>query len=278
MIRSITLRTVLPILFLSTGMRSVEGQGDVSLYLRDDPASYLVTTIPADDPRLDGAVELPPDDSRDHTWKMMELQQAFDGYVRKSYVTKGLTVQPGAPVYFDPGNEDAFLTILSEGATAEVIEAAGDWVQVSVEATLPVYFESRETTLPDLPDLDAPADTATTNYEPESAVAEDDMPRIEPADIGPGGGPYPGEPIDRILEGTLKPYKPFFSNPWSQPAYKWEILNRNKKRIAFLDPSDLILNRPLETYSGQRVSLSGSIYQINNGKDLVIVANHLNLL
>lgn len=266
-------------MLLFAGMRAVEGQGVVSLYLKDDPTSYLVANIPDDDPRLADAVELPPDDSRAHIWKMMELQQAFDGYVRKSYVTKGLTVQPGAPVYFVPGKEDAFLTILSDGASAEVIEPAGDWVKISLEATLPVYFESTAPVVMDLPDLDATttSTTPTNTYEPESAVVADDIPSPEPADIGPGG-PYPGEPIDRILEGTLKPYKPLISNPWSKPTYKWEILNRGKKRIAFVDPTDLILDRPLESYAGKRVSLSGSIYQINKGKDLVIVANQLTVL
>jgi hypothetical protein len=91
------------------------------------------------------------------------------------------------------------------------------------------------------------------------------------------GAPYPGEAIDRILEGRLAAYKPVFSNPFKKEGYKWEILNRRKKRIAFVDPRNLIVDRPLESFEGRQVSLSGSIYQINKGRDLVIVANQLTL-
>ena len=277
--RSRALRTILPSLFLMATVAGAAGQEVVSLYLKDDPTSYQVTTLPADDPRLANASAVPYASDQDTVWKWLELNQTFIGHVRKSYVTKGLTVQVGAPIYFVPGDEDAFLTILEDGGDAEVLEAVGDWVRISVNATIPVYFESDT---PATPISDEPVvlnetiqqPETETSYEVGSAVVQDDPVTYEPVDLAPAS-PYPGESIDRILEGKLMPYKPFFKNPWNKPAYQWEILNRKKKRIAFVDTSNLILDRPLESFQGLQVSLAGSIYQINKGRDLVIVANQL---
>ena len=274
MVRSFILKIALLSIFLFTGIRGVAGQGVVTLYLKDDPTSYLVTNVSSDDPRLADAIDMPADPDKANIWKWLELRQTYEGFVRKSYVTKGLTVQVGAPVYFVPGDEDAFLSILEEGANAEVIEAAGDWVKVSVEASLPVYFESNTPTTSVLPPVEVPEVADDNSYKPESAVVEDDFAFAESADIN-ASGLYPGEPIDRTLEGKLVAYKPIFSNPWRKPTYQWEVLNRRKKRLAFVDHSNLLTDRPMESYAGRQVSLSGSIYQINKGKDLVIVVNQL---
>jgi hypothetical protein len=274
MIRSFILRIALLSIFLFTGIRGVTGQGVVSLYLKDNPTSYLVANVSSDDPRLADAMDMQADPDKANIWKWLELRQDFEGYVRKAYVTKGLTVQAGAPVYFVPGDEDAFLAILEEGANAEVVEAAGDWVKVSVDASLPVYYESNKPVTAAMPTVEMPVELAPSSFEPESAVVQDDFAIGAPPDIATSS-PYPGEPIDRILEGKLAAYKPMFSNPWKKPTYQWEILNRRNKRIAFVDPSNLIADRPMEYYAGQQVSLAGSIYQINKGKDLVIVANQL---
>ncbi|QXD22894.1 hypothetical protein F7C95_13215 [Opitutia bacterium ISCC 51] len=276
MIRSKILRTALLSLFLITGIRGAEAQGVISLYLQADPTSHLVTNIPSDDARLASAVDLPAEPGNANLWKFIEFEDTFEGYVRKSYVTKGLTLQVGAPVYLVAGNENTFLAIHQENGTAEVIEAAGDYMKVSISASIPVFFESDTPAaappIPEEPIAAAPID----DFEPQSAVVEDDLAAAVPADVD-NGAPYPGEPIDRILEGKLAAYKPVFSNPFKQEGYQWEILNRRKKRIAFVDPRNLIVDRPLESYEGRQVSLSGSIYQINKGRDLVIVANQLTL-
>ncbi len=275
MIRSKILRTALLSLFLFAGMRGAEAQGVISLYLQADPTSHLVTNIPSDDPRLASAVDLPADPANANVWKFIEFEDTFEGYVRKSYVTKGLTLQVGAPVYFVAGDEDTFLAIHQENGTAEVIEAAGDYMKVSISTSIPVYFESNTPAMAPVFEEPVPA-TPIDDFEPQSAVVEDDLAATAPSDLD-SEAPYPGEPIDRILEGKLVAYKPVFANPFKKEGYKWEILNRRKKRVAFVDPRNLIVDRPIESFEGRQVSLSGSIYQVNKGRDLVIVANQLTL-
>ena len=140
--RSFILRIILLPVFLLAGITGAAAQDAVKLFLKPDSTSFQVSSLPAGDPRLASAAEMPYSTGQAKIWKWMELRQTFEGYVRKTYVTKGLTVQVGAPVYFVPGNEDAFLTILEDGANAEVIEAVGDWVKISINASIPVYFET----------------------------------------------------------------------------------------------------------------------------------------
>lgn len=272
--RSLTFRILLTV-FLFGIIQGVSGQNSVSVHIKPDSDSYKVSSLSSDDSRLATAVEMPYDPDQEHVWKWFELNDTFEGHVRKTYVTKGLAVQVGAPVYFIPGDENAFLTILEDSANAEVVEATGDWVKISINAALPVYFETDQQASAAI--VDEPQPIASTSggrpYEAESAVAYDD-PAEEPIDLGPSNA-HPGKPIDRILEGKLVQYKPAFSNPFKKPVYGWELLNRRKKRIAFIDPANLIMDRPLESYEGRLVSLTGSIYQTNKGRDLVIAANQI---
>lgn len=275
MIRSFTLKTILLSIFVLSSVVAVVGQDTISVFLKPDSSSYRVTTLPTNAPELSEAVEIPYDAGQSNLWKWIELNQTFEGHVRKSYVTKGLTIQIGAPVYFVPGDEDAFLTILEDSADAEVIEVAGDWVKISIDTSVPVYFESGTPASAPVTAVTLPPDPAPVEepFEIESAVAED-TPEEEPADLGSTNA-YPGEPIDRILEGKLVAYKGGFPNPFKKPTYEWQILNRGNKRIAFIDPRNLMVDRPIEWYAGKNVSLSGSIYRINNNRDLVIIANQL---
>lgn len=273
--RSFILKTVLLSIFLFSSVLGVVGQDQVAVFLKPDSSSYQVTTLAADDSRLNAAAEMPYGTDQTNVWKWVELNQTFEGFVRKSYVTKGLTVQVGTPVYFVPGNEDAFLTILEDGANAEVIQAAGEWMEISINTSVPVYFET------DIPaSVSEPAFAAElpvvrddSAFEVQSAIVQDEVAAYEPTDLS-STNTYPGEPIDRILEGKLVKYKGF-PNPFKKPTYEWQIKNRRNKRIAFVDLRNLILDRTIESYEGHQLSLSGSIYQINKGRDLVIVASQL---
>jgi hypothetical protein len=269
--RSFILKTLLLPLFLFSSVLGVAGQDVVAVFLKPDSSSYQVAKLPTNDSRLIAAAEMPYSTGQKNVWKWVELNQRFEGFVRKSYVTKGLTVQIGAPVYFVPGDENAFLTILEDGAKVEVIEPAGDWIKISIDTSVPVYFETDALVSVPEPVFAAPLNDKP--YEIESAVVQDQVMNNEPSDLS-STKTYPREPIDRILEGKLVPYKGFPS-PFSKPAYQWQIQNRNKKRIAFVDPKNLVLDRPFESYEGRQLSLSGSIYQINKGRDLVIVASQL---
>ncbi|MDA0349182.1 MAG: hypothetical protein O3C43_08055 [Verrucomicrobia bacterium] len=273
--RSFILKTFLLPIFLFSSVLGVVGQEMVAVFLKPDSSSYQVTTLAANDSRLAAAAEMPYSTEQSNVWKWVELNQTFEGFVRKGYVTKGLTVQVGAPVYFVPGDEDAFLTILEDGASAEVVQAAGEWIKISVTTSVPVYFETDTPATAPGPAFAAelPSARNDTAYEVESAVVQDEIAAYEPLDLS-STKTYPGEPIDRILEGKLVVYKglPY---PFNKPTYQWQILNSRKKRMAFVDPRNLILDRPFESYLGQKLSLAGSIYRINKGRDLVIVASQL---
>ncbi|MBC9866536.1 MAG: hypothetical protein F7O42_01405 [Opitutae bacterium] len=57
--------------------------------------------------------------------------------------------------------------------------------------------------------------------------------------------------------------------------YTWELVDRNNRRIAFVDPKNLIPIRPLEALEGRRVILSGTLSESEDGKDILIVARQI---
>jgi|GEM_PF-1965376 len=274
-------------LFLSAFL-GAQAQSSVSVFLKPAADAYEVTSIPADDERLANASEMMQDPDTGLYWYWFELVDSFEGYVRKSYVTKGLTLKEGAPVYFEPGNEDAFITLADSSSQTEVVEVAGDWVKVQITTSLPVYFSSKQAYSESLPPValsepEAPANTTSTapeevpNYQIQDNTVVDTTPS-EPTDLeGAIMDPTTGAPIDRILQGVIKPWKPVVPNPFSKPKYKWQLVNSRGKRLAFVDARNLVPNATLASYSGQAVSIKGTLYRVNRGKDILILANFITL-
>jgi len=261
----------------------------VSVYLKPSTDAYLVTSIPDDDERLAFAEEMMQDPNTGDYWRWFELSDNFEGYVRKAYVTKGLTLKANAPIYFQPGDEESFITLADEGTQATVIEAAGDWIKVDLTTSLPVYFASKKpfgqasiTSSTPEPDQDivvadnAPA--ADPDYQIEDSTVSDDFNLQNPSDLeGAILDPATGGPIDRILEGVLKPWKPAIPNPFSKPKYKWQIVDKRGKRLAFVDPRNLVPRYSLSRYSNRSVTIKGTLYRVNRGKDILVLANFISL-
>ncbi len=268
-----TLWKTLLITLLPVITSTLSAQDAVTLLLRMDTASFTVAKVSADDPILDSAADMPYEMDAVKIWKWVELNQTFDGFVRRNYITKGTGLQPGAPVYFIAGDEDAFLTIYEEAFDAEIIEAVDEtWAKITINTSIPVYFETNAPVAEPIIAEVVTAPVVEENYEAESNFASD-LPE-EPTDLGIDATPSSG-PIDRILEGKLVSYKPAIPNPFRKSPYQWQIINKQKQRLAFVDPEKLILSIPFRNYEGKRVSINGSIYQVNKGKDILIVAHQI---
>ena len=261
--------TLLSVSFLLTTL-GLKAQETISLYLEPNTSGYLVDTMPSDDPRLDSAVQMTYDSSQPMIWKWFELERNFEGYVGKTYVTKGLTIKEGTPVYFVPGNEKAFLAILEEGNNAQVIGLENDWAKISVQASIPVYFESDAPVVSEEP---VATSDNSDDFIDQSSIAKDSVPQAQEPVALTSSRNLSGNLLDRKIEGRLRPYRPY--TPLIKPKYEWEIVDKRNKRIAFVDPKNLILDRPLETYNGLLVNLTGSLKKINEGRDILIVAKQI---
>ncbi len=271
--------TLLPIslLMMNLGLRAQE---TVTLYLEPNASGYVVDTLPMDDPRLEFAAEMGSDSDQPIIWKTFELNDTFEGYVEKGEVTKGLTVIPGALVYFKPDNESAFLTVLQADNEVEVLGTENDWVNISLTASLPVYFQAEapeggQETGP--PPAQEP-ETAETGFADElqpdpPSITGEQAPYTRKALILTPSRTLSGLPLDRKLEGRLRKVQK--SGLFSRQFYTWELIDRNNRRIAYVDPKHLYPIRPLETFEGRKVILSGTLSESEDGKNILIVARQI---
>ncbi len=271
--------TLLPIslLMMIPGLRAQE---TVTLYLEPNTSGYVVDTLPADDPRLEYAAEMGSNSDEPLIWKTFELNDTFEGYVEKGEVTKGLTVIPGALVYFKPEKESTFLTVLQAHNEVRVLGTENDWVKISLTASLPVYFQAKalegvQETGP--PPVQEP-ETAETEfvgelYSDPSSITGEQVPYSRRSSNLTSSSTISGLPLDRKLEGRLRKIQK--SGLFSRLKYTWELVDRNNRRIAYVDPKNLFPIRPLESLEGRRVILSGTLSELEDGRNMLIVARQI---
>ena len=266
---------VLLSLALSILIPGLRAQETVTLYLEPDTSGQVVDTLPAGDPRLESATAMAYDGDQPLIWKMFELADTFEGFVEKAEVTKGMTVESGALVYFGPGKDSAFLTILEEDNDAQVVGVEEDWAKISVTASLPVYFQSKAPEKVQEPEpAPPPAEVAGEPFPDPPSLAQDRAPGSRRSVDLPPPRTKSGVHLDRKLEGLLRriPKSGIFAR---QPKYDWELVDSKNRRIAFVDPGNLILNRPFETLEGRKVILSGPLSELEDGRNMLIVARQI---
>ncbi len=265
------------LLVMIPGLRAQE---TVTLYLEPNISGYVVDILPEDDPRLASATTMAYDSDQPLIWKMFELADTFEGYVEKGELTKGLTVIPGALVYFKPEKDSAFLTVLQAHNEVQVLGVENDWAKISVTASLPVYFQAKapeevQENEPIATQEEVPALIEVTGErypDPPSLAGVQAADSRRSADFTPPRTTS-GIHLDRKLEGLLSriPKSGFFA----RPKYDWELVDLNDRRIAFVDPGNLVLSRPLETLEGRRVILSGPLSELEDGRNMLIVARQI---
>lgn len=255
-------------------------QETVTLYLEPNISGYVVDILPEDDPRLEYAAAMGLDSDNPLIWKMFELEDTFEGYVEKGELTKGLTVIPGALVYFKPEKDSAFLTVLQAHNEVLVSGVENDWAKISVTASLPVYFQAQAPEVvqenePKATQEQAPAliEVAGELYPDTSLPAQEQVAESRrSADLTPLRTTS-GIHLDRKLEGLLSRIPK--SGLFARPKYDWELVDLNNRRIAFVDPGNLVLSRPLEALEGRRVILSGPLSELEDGRNMLIVARQI---
>ncbi len=257
------------LLVMIPGLRAQE---TVTLYLETNTSGYVVDILPEDDPRLEFAATLAFDSDQPVIWKMFELEDTFEGYVEKGELTKGMTVIPGALVYFKPEVDSAFLTVLQAHNEVLVLGVENDWARISVTASLPVYFQAKAPEEVQEPDPPA-AEVAGEPFPAPPSLAENRAPGSRRSVDLPPPRTKSGVHLDRKLEGLLRRIPK--SGIFARPKYDWELVDSKNRRIAFVDPGNLVLNRPFETLEGRRVILSGPLSELEDGRNMLIVARQI---
>jgi hypothetical protein len=210
------------------------------------------------EPTLAAGVTAPPG------WLAVELSGPYEAYVQNKDFLKSLDIHPGAPIRTAPKLNAPVLTTAAKGDDIEIIGLFGKWTQVKFSKKITGYSQvagampapPAPAAAPMITAAPAPAPVAVDNNAPGHAVETN------------------ANTLPRLLEGkivsTRHPFTP-------RRPYDYELDDTSGSRLAYVDVSHLLLTAHMENYIDHIVDVYGTVTPMNNGNDLVIAAESLQL-
>lgn len=227
---------------------------DAAVFLQPDPKSPVLVRLKA------GNTIIYTGDAPTG-WRRVEISGTFEGFAHNRDITKGLEVREGGSILAAPKADAPALTIAQEGDKTEVSGlAGGDYVQIKFTKTLQGFIA---TTAANEAPAPRPATVAPAPAAPPSTIGRPVAPSGNTADL------------PRLFAGRLVLAKRAIINP--NPPYDYQLTDRNGRRFAYVDTKRLLLTDKIEAYLDREVSVTGTVRNTVDGKDLVINAESMQL-
>jgi hypothetical protein len=230
---------------------------DTAVFLQPDAKSYVLS-------RLKAGNTIVYTGDAPAGWRRVELSGTFEAYVHNKDLTKGLEVKPGSNVLTTPKKDAAVLTIVQEGDKTEVIGLAnGDWCQIKLEKKLQGFIAVGA-------NANAPAVAPLAfNVTPPPPVA--------PTTAVGHAVPIAGKSADlpRLFAGHLVLARRAIVNP--NPPYDYQVLDSNGRRFAYVDMRHMPATEKIDAFLDRDISITGTVRNTVDGKDLVIAAESIQL-
>jgi hypothetical protein len=231
---------------------------DTAVFVQTDPKSPVLTRLKA------GATITVVGDAP-AGWRRVEVSGPFEAYAQSRDITKGLDVREGGNIYAAPRKDAQLLAVAAAGDKSEVIGlAGGDWCQVRLEKKLQGFIA-----------VEAGNISVETKPAPPLAQAPS-------APTGPVNAPghavaISGNTADmpRQLGGTLVLARRPILNP--NPPYDYQLMDSSGRRVAYVDTKRLLLTDRIENFVDREISVTGSLRNTVDGKDLVIAAESMSV-
>ncbi len=229
---------------------------DTAVFIQPDPKSHVLS-------RLKAGNTIVYTGDAPAGWRRVELSGTFEAYVHNRDITKGLEVREGANILTTPKKDAAVLTVAQEGDKTEVVGIAnGDWCQIKLTKKLQGFIAVGAT-------ANAPGDA-----KPAVAVA----PPVAPATPGSNLGhavPIAANSADlpRDFAGRFVLARRPIINP--NPPYDYQLMDQSGRRFAYVDTKRLLITEKIESYLDRSVTISGTVRNTVDGKDLVIAAESM---
>jgi SH3-like domain-containing protein len=232
---------------------------DTAVFAQTDPKSAVLA-------RLKGGSTVTVVGEAPAGWRRVEISGPFEAYVHNRDITKGLEVREGATIYAEPRKDAQVLTIAAPGDKTEITGLRGDYCQVKLEKKLQGFIAVGETanTAPAEPKLMFNVTTAApAPAAPVTALGH-------PVQLSGNTADMP-----RMFAGTLVLARRVILNP--NPPYDYQLIDASGRRFAYVDTRRLLLTDKIETYLDRAISITGTVRNTVDGKDLVIAAESMQL-
>ena len=251
-----------PLLFAFTAVLAVARlaaadilPADTAVFLQPDAKSFVLSRLKA------GNTIIYTGDAP-AGWRRVELSGTFEAYVHNSDLTKGLEVKVGANILTEPKKDATVLTVAQEGDKTEVVGLAknSDFCQIKLEKKLLGFIAvGANANLP--ADLKPVVSAAPAPVAPSSAVGR--------------AVPIAGNSSDspRLFAGRLVLARRAIINP--NPPYDYQVVDASGRRFAYVDMRRVPATEKLDLYLDREVSITGTVRNTVDGKDIVIAAESI---
>jgi len=227
---------------------------DAAVFLQPDPKSHVLV-------RLKAGNTIVYTGDAPAGWRRVELSGSFEGYAHNRDITKGLEVREGGNILTAPKKDAPVLTVAQEGDQTEVVGlAGGDFVQIKFTKKLQGFVATGAANL--APEL-RPVPVAAAPVAPSNAIGRPVPMTANSADL------------PRLFAGRLVLAKRPILNP--NPPYEFQLTDNSGRRFAYVDTKRLLLTDKIEAYLDRSVSVTGTVRNTVDGRDLVIAAESLSL-
>jgi hypothetical protein len=237
-------------------------KSDTAVFVQTDPKSPVLT-------RLKAGSSVTIIGEAPAGWRRVEVAGPFQAYALSRDIDKGLNVRPGGNIYAAPRKDAQILAIAAAGDKSGVtglVQGASDWCEIRLEKPLQGFIAFGEA-------ANIPADPARPMFA---------VPSAPPAPAGPVtalGRPVApsGNTADtpRLFAGTLVLARRPILNP--NPPYDYQLTDTSGRRFAYVDTRRLLLTDKMETFLDRDITLTGTVRNTVDGKDLVIAAESMAL-
>jgi hypothetical protein len=235
---------------------------DTAVFIQTDPKAPVIARLKAGS-TVTVVGEAPAG------WRRIEVSGPFEAYVLNRDVTKGLEVREGASIYSAPRKDAPVLTVAAAGDKTDVTGLHGiDWVQIKLEKTIQGFIAVGET-----------ANTPAPAARPAQPVT---APPAAPEPVGSLAAP--GRPVamtgdtadlPRLFAGKLVLARRPILNP--NPPYDYQLTDASGRRFAYVDTQRLRLTEKIESFLERQITITGTVRNTVDGKDLVIAAEAMTL-
>jgi hypothetical protein len=228
---------------------------DTAVFLQPDAKSFVLSRLKA------GNTIIYTGDAP-AGWRRVELSGTFEAYVHTRDLTKGLDIKVGANVLTEPKKDASVLTVAQEGDKSELVGLAknSDFCQIKIEKKLQGFI----------------AVGANANLPADNKIALNPTPAAPAASTAVGHAvPIAGNSADmpRLFAGRLVLARRAIINP--NPPYDYQVVDSSGRRFAYVDMRRMPATEKIDPFLERDVSITGTVRNTVDGKDIVIAAESI---
>ncbi|MDF3058865.1 MAG: hypothetical protein K0R17_3080 [Rariglobus sp.] len=200
-------------------------------------------------------------------WTAVTLSGPHEVYAANKDVTKALEVRVGSPYLTDAKSGATVLTLAEKGDQTEIIDYRGKWTKFRLTKPVTGYIKLAAKSTPV---LNAAPVTSVPVPAPAPAPVQPVTTVGKAAPVGDGAS----SALPRLFQGTfastynpLRPRRP----------YDFQLNDNAGSRYAYIDVSKLLATEQLNKYIDRTVVVYGTAQSVPGSKDMVVVAESLQL-